>query len=163
MTLSDVREKLAGIGLDEREYRQSALTLSFKHSRPHRDTSTEFHTPSGPFTLVPLPGLRSSLVWVLDPRQADDIAALDDSALAAEIERRSPDGKWEPLQNLDLGAGYRLVEQCGPALIPTAPEAGACVELAPGHAFHPVPFRGLGCSAQCNGTCSRWNDLSVSR
>lgn len=79
----------AGIGIDERDYKQSALTLSFKHSRPHHDTSTEFHTPSGPFTLVPLPGLRSSLVWVLDPTHADDIAALDDAALGDEIERAS--------------------------------------------------------------------------
>ncbi|MBI2717051.1 MAG: UbiH/UbiF family hydroxylase [Rhizobiales bacterium] len=79
----------ADIGIDEREYKQSALTLSFKHSRPHHDTSTEFHTPSGPFTLVPLPGQRSSLVWVLDPIHADDIAALDDAALGDEIERAS--------------------------------------------------------------------------
>ena len=71
------------------EYSQVALTVCLKHSRPHRDTSTELHTPSGPFTLVPLPGLRSSLVWVLDPIQADEIAALDDAALSAEIERAS--------------------------------------------------------------------------
>jgi 2-octaprenyl-6-methoxyphenol hydroxylase len=77
----------AGIAFDEREYAQSALTVCLKHSRPHRDTSTEFHTLSGPFTLVPLPGLRSSLVWVLDPIQADEIAALDDAELSAEIER----------------------------------------------------------------------------
>ncbi len=51
----------AGIGSDERVYRQVALTVIVRHSRPHRDTSTEFHTPSGPFTLVPLPGLRSSV------------------------------------------------------------------------------------------------------
>jgi 2-octaprenyl-6-methoxyphenol hydroxylase len=79
----------AGIGMDAREYKQSALALSFKHSRPHRDTSTEFHTPSGPFTLVPLPGQRSSLVWVLDPLHADDIAGFDDAALADAIERAS--------------------------------------------------------------------------
>ena len=79
----------AGIGIDERDYPQVALTVSFKHSRAHRDTSTEFHTASGPFTLVPLPGSRSSLVWVLDPIHADEIAALDDAALAAEIERAS--------------------------------------------------------------------------
>jgi 2-octaprenyl-6-methoxyphenol hydroxylase len=79
----------AGIGMDEREYKQAALTVCIKHSRPHRDTSTEFHTPSGPFTLVPLPGRRSSLVWVLDPIHADDIAALDDAELSAEIERAS--------------------------------------------------------------------------
>ncbi|MEI9805886.1 MAG: FAD-dependent monooxygenase [Pseudolabrys sp.] len=79
----------ANIGLEEREYKQVALTVILKHSRPHHDISTEFHTPSGPFTLVPLPGQRSSLVWVLDPLRADDIAALDDVELAAEIERAS--------------------------------------------------------------------------
>ncbi len=77
----------AGIGFDTRDYRQAALTVSFRHTRPHRDTSTEFHTPSGPFTLVPLPGLRSSLVWVLEPHRAEELAALDDATLAAEIER----------------------------------------------------------------------------
>jgi 2-octaprenyl-6-methoxyphenol hydroxylase len=79
----------AGIAVDERDYSQVALTVCLKHTRPHRDTSTEFHTPSGPFTLVPLPGLRSSVVWVLDPAQADAIKALNDAELAAEIERAS--------------------------------------------------------------------------
>jgi 2-octaprenyl-6-methoxyphenol hydroxylase len=79
----------AHIATDERAYKQVALTICLKHSRPHRDTSTEFHTPHGPFTLVPLPGQRSSLVWVLDPLDADDIAALDDAELSAEIERAS--------------------------------------------------------------------------
>ena len=79
----------AGIAVDERDYKQVAVTACLKHTRPHRGTSTEFHTVSGPFTLVPLPGLRSSLGWVLDPAQADVIAALDDADLAAEIERAS--------------------------------------------------------------------------
>ncbi len=79
----------AGIALDERDYKQVALTACLKHSRPHHDSSTEFHTPSGPFTLVPLPGQRSSLVWVLDPVNADAIAALDDADLSAKIERAS--------------------------------------------------------------------------
>jgi 2-octaprenyl-6-methoxyphenol hydroxylase len=79
----------AGIEVDTRNYPQVALTVCLKHSRSHRDTSTEFHTPSGPFTLVPLPGNRSSLVWVLDPHHADEIAELDDAALSAEIERAS--------------------------------------------------------------------------
>jgi len=79
----------AGIGFDERAYKQLALTVCIKHSRPHRDTSTEFHTASGPFTLVPLPGQCSSLVWVLDPLQAHDIAALNDAELATKIERAS--------------------------------------------------------------------------
>ena len=79
----------AGIGADTHEYPQVALTVSMRHNRPHHDTSIEFHTPSGPFTLVPLPGNRSSLVWVLDPLDADNLMMLDDVGLAAEIELAS--------------------------------------------------------------------------
>lgn len=79
----------AGIPFDERSYPQCALTVCLRHSRPHYDTSTEFHTPSGPFTLVPLRGNRSSLVWVLDPHDANDLAELDDAELADEIEHTS--------------------------------------------------------------------------
>jgi 2-octaprenyl-6-methoxyphenol hydroxylase len=73
------------IDVDERTYPQVALTLCFRHTRPHHETSTEFHTPSGQCTVVPLPGNRSSLVWVLGPH--DDKAALDDAKLSLAVER----------------------------------------------------------------------------
>ena len=79
----------AGIGTDRHAYPQTALTLNLAHDRPHQDTSTEFHTESGPFTLVPLPGRRSSLVCVLEPVQAAALAAMSDADLAEEIERRA--------------------------------------------------------------------------
>ena len=79
----------AGIETESRRYPQTALTFSLAHARPHNDTSTEFHTESGPFTLVPLPGSRSSLVFVVDPADAPRLAALSDADLATEIERRS--------------------------------------------------------------------------
>jgi 2-octaprenyl-6-methoxyphenol hydroxylase len=79
----------AGIGTDRRAYPQTALTLNLAHARPHRGTATEFHTESGPFTLVPLPGRRSSLVCVLDPTRAAVLAAATDAELSAEIERRA--------------------------------------------------------------------------
>ncbi len=79
----------AGIGTHRRSYPQTALTLNLAHARAHDDTSTEFHTESGPFTLVPLPGRRSSLVCVLDPTSAAELAAMDDAALSLEIERRA--------------------------------------------------------------------------
>ena len=88
----------AGIATDGESYRQTALTFNLAHRRPHQDSSTEFHTPSGPLTLVPLPGLRSSLVLVVEPAEASRIAALDEAALATEIERRSHSilGRMEP-------------------------------------------------------------------
>ena len=79
----------AGIETNAHGYPQTALTFNLTHARPHRDVSTEFHTPQGPFTLVPLPGQRSSLVFVTDADTAQRVAALDDNALAEELERRS--------------------------------------------------------------------------
>ena len=78
-----------GIGTRRHAYPQTALTLNLGHARPHHDTATEFHTESGPFTLVPLPGQRSSLVCVLDPARAAAFAAMADAELSAEVERRS--------------------------------------------------------------------------
>jgi 2-octaprenyl-6-methoxyphenol hydroxylase len=76
----------AGIGASEWAYDQVALALSFSHSAPHRDISTEYHKEAGPFTTVPLPGGRSSLVWMERPRRTEALMALDDRALAAEIQ-----------------------------------------------------------------------------
>ena len=79
----------AGIVTERKEYPQAALTLNLGHARPHNGVSTEFHTKSGPFTLVPLPGLRSSLVCVVEPDESEQLAALDSAALSNEIERRA--------------------------------------------------------------------------
>jgi 2-octaprenyl-6-methoxyphenol hydroxylase len=79
----------AGIGVTRRAYPQVALTLNLGHARPHADVSTEFHTESGPFTLVPLPGRRSSLVCVLTPQDGQRLAAMSDGALADDIEHRA--------------------------------------------------------------------------
>lgn len=79
----------AGIGTRRHAYSQTALTLNLAHTRPHHETATEFHTESGPFTLVPLPGQRSSLVCVLDPASTATLAAMADAELSAEVERRA--------------------------------------------------------------------------
>jgi 2-octaprenyl-6-methoxyphenol hydroxylase len=79
----------AGIESRGRTYPQTALTFNLAHTRPHHDTSTEFHTEAGPFTLVPLPGQRSSLVCVTGPHDAEQLQSLDGDALNAEIEHRS--------------------------------------------------------------------------
>lgn len=78
----------AGIESRDWRYPQVALTAIFEHRRDHREVSTEFHTRQGPCTLVPLPGRRSSLVWLVDPEEADSIAALDDAAFAMRVEKQ---------------------------------------------------------------------------
>jgi 2-octaprenyl-6-methoxyphenol hydroxylase len=121
----------AGIEVQRRTHPQTALTLNFSHDRPHGGVSTEFHTERGPFTLVPLPGRRSSLVCVLDPPRAAEFAAMKDADLAAEIERRA---------HSLLG---RIMLEPGRGLFPLATEtatefARARIALV-GEAAHVVP------------------------
>ncbi|UDL90582.1 UbiH/UbiF family hydroxylase [Mesorhizobium sp. PAMC28654] len=85
--MSPAREA-AGISTSVRSYPQAALVLNFEHRGDHAFTSTEFHTETGPFTQVPLPGNRSSLVWVLRPETARELAALDDLTLSTRVEQR---------------------------------------------------------------------------
>jgi 2-octaprenyl-6-methoxyphenol hydroxylase len=79
----------AGIAMDRRPLNQTAVTFNVSHSRPHHDVSTEFHTVNGPCVFVPLPGDRSSVVWVTTPREAERLVALDDAALAQAVEQRA--------------------------------------------------------------------------
>jgi 2-octaprenyl-6-methoxyphenol hydroxylase len=62
--------------------------MNFSHGIAHADTSTEFHTEQGPFTQVPLPGKRSSLVWAVRPEDVDAILALPRETLNREVETR---------------------------------------------------------------------------
>lgn len=85
-----VRAK-AGIGTRSWTYPQIAFTALLSHAKPHRNISTEFHTRSGPCTLVPLcpaenkPN-RSSLVWLMSAKEASRRRELSPSRLAQEIE-----------------------------------------------------------------------------
>src|SRR5437016_5902955 len=72
-------------------YPQTAYTALVSHDKPHWNVSTEFHTRSGPCTLVPLRPLegrpnRSSLVWLMSPDESERRRALAQSSLAQEIE-----------------------------------------------------------------------------
>lgn len=79
----------AGLAVRSWSYPQAALVANISHSLPHDDVSTEFHTETGPFTIVPMPGLHSSIVCVESPAEAERLSKLDDAALAAEFERRA--------------------------------------------------------------------------
>jgi 2-octaprenyl-6-methoxyphenol hydroxylase len=90
---SDGRQSLcreaAGIEVRRRDLNQAALTFNIGHSRPHRNISTEFHTPHGPCVFVPLPGDRCSVVWVTAPNEAERLMALSDQELSEAIEKQS--------------------------------------------------------------------------
>jgi 2-octaprenyl-6-methoxyphenol hydroxylase len=94
-TAADGRNSLvrtkAGIGTRAWTYPQIAFTTLLSHAKPHRNISTEFHTRSGPCTLVPLRAApdrpnRSSLVWLMSAAEAERRRALSQPVLSQEIE-----------------------------------------------------------------------------
>jgi 2-octaprenyl-6-methoxyphenol hydroxylase len=78
----------AGIAARSWSYPQTAVVANFRHVRPHGGDCVEMHFPAGPFTVVPLPGDWSSLVWVERPEVASRLMALDAGAFAAAIAGR---------------------------------------------------------------------------
>jgi 2-octaprenyl-6-methoxyphenol hydroxylase len=128
---SSICRAAAGIETNGWTYPQTALTFNLRHSCAHEAISTEFHTATGPFTLVPLPGLRSSLVCVLDPAAAERWRLAPTHELAREIERRSHSilGKIE----IDTGPGVFALA------VATAESFAARRIVLVGEAAHLIP------------------------
>ncbi|MBQ0820745.1 UbiH/UbiF family hydroxylase [Microvirga sp. HBU67558] len=134
---SKLRQK-AGIGTQTWSYPQSAVTVILAHDRDHRETSTEFHTRHGPFTLVPLPGRRSSLVWVASKAEAERLSGLDDAALALAVERQAQ----SHLGAMRLDGPRGLVPMSGLSVNRYSSRHLALVGEA-AHVFPPIGAQGL--------------------
>lgn len=130
--------KLLGLTIRTKTYPQVALTCTVRHSRPHEDISTEFHTEHGPFTLVPLPGNRSSIVCVVNAGEAAMLMDLDDEALARELERRC--ASILGALTLDPGRGsFPLSTQIASALV----RARVALVAEAAHVMPPIGAQGL--------------------
>jgi 2-octaprenyl-6-methoxyphenol hydroxylase len=84
---SKLRER-AGIATHGWDYDQSGIVVTVAHERDHHGRAEEHFLPAGPFAILPLTGLRSSLVWTETRADAARIVALDDAAFHAELEQR---------------------------------------------------------------------------
>lgn len=134
---SFLREK-AGITHRAWQYDQKAIILSFKHRLPHQDISTEFHTEKGPFTQVPLPGNRSSLVWAIKPDEEEVLLKRPLNELNLLVEQNM----HSLLGDVDIDT----TPQCYPLSSLLADRFGkGCILLVgeAGHAFPPIGAQGL--------------------
>ncbi|WP_187971705.1 UbiH/UbiF family hydroxylase [Aquibium microcysteis] len=128
----------AGIRVLRHAYDQAALVFNFTHAREHGFVSTEFHTETGPFTQVPLPGRRSSLVWVLRPARAEELAALSDEDLSTLVEERMQSA----LGKVTVEPGRQVYPLSAAMPVSFARDRVALVGEA-AHVFPPIGAQGL--------------------
>lgn len=128
----------AGIATSTRTYPQSALVLNFGHSRDHGSISTEFHTETGPFTQVPLPGQRSSLVWVVQPQRVSELAGMAEADLSVLVEEKMQ----SMLGRVSVEPGRQVYPLAATLPVRFAANRVALVGEA-AHVFPPIGAQGL--------------------
>jgi 2-octaprenyl-6-methoxyphenol hydroxylase len=133
-----IAREAAGLRVETWHYPQAAIATSLAHTRDHRGISTELHSAAGPCTTVPLPGRRSSLVWLERPAEVQRLMGLDDAGFRAALEAR--------LQGL-LGAvgdiGPRLTYPMGGLYAPRLAARRTVLVGETAHAFPPIGAQGL--------------------
>ncbi len=131
----------AGIPVSRHPYRQTAITVAFAHEQTHNDTSIELHRPGGAFTMVPLPGRRSALVWVEHDHDAERLLALPADAFETELDARVR--PWlGPVHSVGERKSFPLVGMSAGRLV--GPHVALVGEAA--HAMSPVGAQGLNTS-----------------
>ncbi|MCV0425233.1 MAG: UbiH/UbiF family hydroxylase [Roseibium sp.] len=131
----------ADIDVSTWKYPQVAVVLNLEHRLPHKNVSTEFHTPTGPFTLVPLPGRQSSLVCVETAEGAQKLLAMAKKELERELERRAH-SILGPFKLVSKVQSFSLSGLTAKKLV--APRLALIGETA--HVFPPIGAQGLNLS-----------------
>ncbi|MEQ8390183.1 MAG: FAD-dependent monooxygenase [Thalassospira sp.] len=136
---------MAGIKHKRWAYDQSAMVFVVTHDKPHNNISTEIHRTGGPLTLVPMPDLGgkpcSSVVWMTPAARADDLNAMSDEALSAEITHDTMN-LFGPLSVASPRAVWPMIAQVPNRLI--AARLALIAEAA--HVVPPIGAQGLNMS-----------------
>ncbi len=141
--------KALGFHLNCTRFEQMALATSFDHSASHEFTSTEFHKAAGPFTTVPLPGNRSSLVWMARPSRIEALLALSEKDLCTEIQLEGH-GLLGRISNLGPRKAFQM--QSSSATVFAKSRAMLVGEAA--HALPPIGAQGLNLSLRDAATAA---------
>jgi 2-octaprenyl-6-methoxyphenol hydroxylase len=132
---------LCEIDTEVKDSAQRALTCILEAEQFHNHTSTEFHYEGGPFTLVPLPEGKVSLVWVEKQSRAEYWLAQDCAEQEAEINAMAK-GLLGHLSLISKIDSYPLISLQAKRVTDT--RIALIAEAA--HVLHPMGAQGLNAS-----------------
>lgn len=133
---SSVR-RLAGIGVDRIDYRQTALTFAFRHAEPHEHRVREFMGEAGPLALLPIGDDLCSATWIERPEVAEILLSSSFDDLLEALSARQ-NGVLSPLEILGKPAGFPLcAETARKYAVPRIALVGDAA-----HGLHPIHAQG---------------------
>ncbi|MGI9501351.1 MAG: FAD-dependent monooxygenase [Geminicoccaceae bacterium] len=129
--------RLAGIGVDRIEYRQTAMTFAFRHAEPHEHRVREFMSEQGPLALLPIGENLCSATWIERPKTAEALAAASSDELLAALRARQGNA-LAPIEILGKPAAFPLHAET--ARHYAAPRVVLVGDAA--HGLHPIHAQG---------------------
>jgi len=80
--------RMVGIGADSLDFGRVVIVCEMTHTLPHADTAFECFHYDQTLAILPMAGLKSSVVVTLPAGRAKEVMAMSDAAFAADIEKR---------------------------------------------------------------------------
>jgi len=80
--------KVLNIGNSRKDYNQTALITNVTPGKKHNNVAYERFTDTGPLAFLPMTENRCSVVWTLEPAQAEVLQGLDEESFLAQLQQR---------------------------------------------------------------------------
>lgn len=129
--------RLAGIGVDRIDYRQTAMTFAMRHAEPHENRVHEFMSEAGPLALLPIGRDVCSVTWIDRPDVARRLLTASPAEQLDALKSRQNDA-LSPLEILGRLAAFPLSAETARAY--ASPRVALIGDAA--HGLHPIHAQG---------------------
>lgn len=129
---------MAGIGVQEKDYKQLAMTCTLACAKPHDGLAMEKFLPSGPFAALPMLGNRVSIVWTEPKERGESLMRVDEALFMEALRERMGDFLGEVTLEGKRHAYPLTFLQAREYIAPRLALAGDAA-----HAIHPLAGQGV--------------------
>lgn len=129
---------MAKIGVQEKDYKQIAITCTLACAKPHDGLAMEKFLPSGPFAALPMLGNRVSIVWTEPRERGESLMRVEEALFMQALRERMGDFLGEVMLE---GKRYAYPLTLSQAKEYIAPRLALVGDAA--HAIHPLAGQGV--------------------